>query len=300
MGLVKRFWAFVERNRGAVVSNFYKQATVNLWIRLKLWRFLGRVLRAREPKTWVFMGGCYNSGTTILREMIGAHPEVASLPREGVEMTDAFPDLESDGWIRMWFRNSEKVCDVTPEAAERAKRDWSLWWQRGATAFLEKSIVHGAWMPSLDSRFPNAKFIGVIRNGYCVCEGIQRRARPTGKAREIVGVDTYPITEVGRQWNYANEVLERDSKSVKNYLEVRYEDFAKNPTETIERVFKFIGVRSNVATLHESGMVRIGNRVFDIRNQNSQSLGQLTAEDRIALWGVIGSRMTKLGYKEEP
>src|SRR5690606_5918555 len=155
----------------------------------RLWRVFGPFLRPREPETWVFMGGCYNSGTTILREMIGAHPAVASLPREGVELTDAFPVLEADGWVRMWFRNADKadLSGREPVAlADRAKRAWSPWWRRDARAFSEKSIIHGAWMPTLDAGFSNARFIGVIRNGYCVCEGIRRRARPSGKARETL------------------------------------------------------------------------------------------------------------------
>ena len=198
---------------------------VRLWIRYRLWQIFGAILPAREPKTWVFMGGCYNSGITILRDMIGAHPEVASLPREGVEMTDAFPDLEANGWVRMWVRNAEAadLSDLDPVTlARRAKRDWSLWWCRGALVFIEKSIIHGAWMPTLDAEFPNVRFIGVIRNGYCVCEGIRRRARPVDAARATLGRDDYPIEEVGRQWSFANQVLMPDQTSVKNYHEVRY------------------------------------------------------------------------------
>ena len=262
MNFTQRVKAFVRRNRGAVLQNVWHQVRVRVWIRYRLWRIISPFFHAREPKTWVFMGGCYNSGTTILREMIGAHPDVASLPREGVEMTDVFPNLEVDGWVRMWYRNADKsdLSDRDPVVlARRAKRDWAPWWRRDAQAFIEKSIVHGAWMPALDAGFPNARFIGVIRNGYCVCEGIRRRASPNGAAREILGRNDYPIDEVGRQWVFANEVLIRDHSRVQNYRAVQYEDFTANPIETIRALFDFIGVNPDAVTKDIDGVIVIGS-----------------------------------------
>ncbi|MCF7749059.1 hypothetical protein GLP43_16010 [Sulfitobacter sp. M39] len=302
MKIWKRLLAFSERNRGALFRNAIRQTAVRIWIRYKLWRFFGPILPARDPKTWVFMAGCYNSGTTILREMIGAHPDVASLPREGVEMTEAFPDLEAGGWVRMWYRNA-KAADLTnrdPHSlARRAKRDWSLWWRRGAPVFIEKSIIHGAWMPTLDAGFPNARFIGVIRNGYCVCEGIRRRARPNDAARSAIDSDVYPIEEVGRQWNFANKTLLRDRAVVQNYHEVRYENFAAEPLKTIQSIFTFIGVDPDVVMIRNDGQLEIGGRTFRIQNQNAESLSRLEASEKDRLWSEIGPMMTELSYLKE-
>lgn len=302
MTLWTRISAFAERNRGALLRNALQQTAIRFWIRCRLWRLFGPLLPAREPEAWVFMGGCYNSGTTILREMIGAHPEVASLPREGVEMTDAFPDLEAGGWVRMWFRNAHAadLSDRDPlDLARKAKRDWSVWWRRGARVFIEKSIIHVAWMPTLDAGFPNARFIGVIRNGYCVCEGIRRRARPTDEARVTLGRDDYPIEEAGRQWNFANQTLMRDRTAVGNYHEVRYEDFTAEPIQTIRAIFTFIGVDPDAAQILADGQIEIGARRFSIQNKNAESLGRLDAADRDTLWSALGPLMTELGYKRE-
>jgi len=301
MSLILRVRNFVKRNKGVVLRKAFDQAAVRLWVDFRLWKVFGGLLRVREPKTWVFMGGCYNSGTTILREVIGAHPEVASLPREGVEMTDAFPDIETDGWVRMWFRNAE-AADLSGRdpatVSRRAMRHWSIWWKRGADVFLEKSIAHGAWMPVLEQGFTNARFIGVIRNGYCVCEGIRRRASPTGPARQIIGAETYPIQEVGKQWNFANEVLLKDKGSLEHYHEIRYEDFTQDPLEHIREIFRFIGVDDSLVRLNADGSVQVGERNFNISNQNPGSLARLSAEDRADLYQTIGPMMQRLGYPE--
>ena len=269
------------------------------WIRFKLWRFFRLFSPGRQPKSWVFMGGCYNSGTTILREIIGAHPEISSLPREGVVLTDAFPDLEQNGWTRMWHRNAElaDLHDKSPEGiAKVAKSDWSLWWRRGAGVFLEKSIVHCAWMPFLQQSFDNPRFISVVRNGYCVCEGIRRRARPTGLARQTVQSDVYPIDMVGQQWVHANEIIQKDKAGIENYLEIRYENLVDEPLRTLREIFRFIGVDSEVVTETDTGQICIGGHSFDISNQNVASLGRLSESDRAELQNIIGPMMKRLGY----
>lgn len=248
------------------------------------------------------MGGCYNSGTTILREMIGAHPEVASLPREGVVLTDAFPNLEANGWVRMWYRNAASVAQLYQnprKAAQLAQRDWSVWWRRGASVYLEKSIVHGAWMPALEQGFDHAKFIGVVRNGYCVCEGIRRRAMPKGLAQQILGQDRYPLTDVGKQWVFANEVLLRDQTKVQHYIQIRYENFCASPLATIHSIFLFLGIDPAAATQQIDGTIVIGQRKFIVKNQNSESLARLTSADIAELDTVIGPMMDQLGYMKD-
>ena len=149
MSVLERLRRFRQRNEGAVARKAVQDLLVRGWMRPGIRKAARPILRPREPRRWVFVAGCYNSGTTILREILGAHPDIATLPREGVRMTDAFPDVERQGWRRMWHRNAAStVLDGHDPArvADRAKRDWSPWWTRGADIFLEKSIVHGSRM----------------------------------------------------------------------------------------------------------------------------------------------------------
>ncbi len=217
-------------------------------------------------------------------------------------MTDAFPNLEAGGWERMWYRNARAadLSDRKPEkVAHQAIRDWGPWWRRGARVFIEKSIVHGAWMPFLQDGFENAYFVGVIRNGYCVCEGIRRRASPKGAARKSVGSDVYPIEQVGEQWVFANQIIERDKGALNHYHEIRYEDFTRNPVDHIREIFRFIGVDDSVVTLEDDGSITIGSRSFTIRSQNAESFSRLTQTDRTKLGAVIGPMMEQLGYDAE-
>lgn len=301
MGIFRRWEEFVGRNEGVVLKNSVTQLSVRFWVGFKLWRVFGPVTPAKIPKTWVFMGGCYNSGTTILREIIGAHPEVAALPREGVELTSVFPDIESGGWQRMWCRNVE-LTDVSKksprEVALRAQKDWAIWWKRGATVYLEKSIAHGVWMPFLEAGFDNTRFIGVIRNGYCASEGIRRRAKPTGDALDVLDRSHYTITDTAEQWVASNKKLLESKTELGAYFEVRYEDLVSDPVSVIGDVFDFIGLEQQEITLESGGVVIVGGRRFQIRDDNPSSMSRLSDKDKTDFDCVAGEMMQKLGYGE--
>ena len=69
---------------------------------LALWDLAGKLTgRSLAPDRWVFVVGCYNSGTTLLANLLEAHPAINGLAREGVELTDALRRPELAGWPRM-------------------------------------------------------------------------------------------------------------------------------------------------------------------------------------------------------
>lgn len=87
----------------------------------------GRELR---PQRWIFVLGCYNSGTTLLATMLRQHPDIAGLPTEGASLSDALPYPERFGWPRMWHQCPEQVRADPEDGEARASRirlQWSLW-----------------------------------------------------------------------------------------------------------------------------------------------------------------------------
>lgn len=299
MVTIRRAINYARRNKGVLVSKLLSDILVKGWSKPFLKKTIRSFYKTKEPECWVFMCGCYNSGTTILREIIGAHPDVSSLPREGVVLTDAFPDMEADGWQRMWHHNAAKANITSSEAqsiALIAKRDWAPWWNNKSRLFLEKSIVHTAWMQALEDSFGQTKFIGVVRNGYCVCEGIRRKAKPHGKAKGIIKNDEYSWKDVGQQWVYANRKLMEESKSLKNYHQINYETLVNDPETAIRAIFDFLGVSKDVLSTTQDGDLLIGNRIFKITDENPNSLARLSAEDVNEINSEISGMLKVLGY----
>ena len=291
---------FLARNEGKLVSGLLREVGAKAMRRRGVRRLVTAVMPVRRPKRWLFLVGCYNSGTTILRRVLESHPEIAGLPHEGVQMTDAFPDLEAGGWPRMMYANREQWAladDDAPERVMRALRDWSAWWPKAAPVFLEKSIDHATRIPWMARHFDNAHFIAITRNGYCVCEGIRRRAAPTGAARETLG-DTYPMPMVAEQWAAFDATIAEGLAAVPRGMSIRYEDFMADPVATLARIFDFIGVAP--VDLHRDGSIlSICGDSHELIDQNAASLARLTRDEIAAATPPMRAALLRHGYAIE-
>ena len=55
----------------------------------KIWsEILSRTGKRLKNKNWIFITGCYNSGTTLLNQILSTHSRISGLPDEGVMLTD--------------------------------------------------------------------------------------------------------------------------------------------------------------------------------------------------------------------
>ena len=200
---------FLARNGGNLWGGLKTDVSVTLYKKAWVRRLVRGFYKETKPQKWLFLVGCYNSGTTILRDILEAHPQVSSLPFEGVKLTDAFPNLEEGGWPRMMYRHRDLWDQISENAGERARRDWAPWWRKDASVYLEKSIDHSTRIRWLDKNFTNAYFLSITRNGLSVIEGISRRAKPYGSARYELKSDTYPYDMIADQWvEFENKISE--------------------------------------------------------------------------------------------
>jgi len=291
------FQRFLHRNKGNIVQGLQRELKGKL-LRNKVARSLiTPFYKQREPEKWLFLVGCYNSGTTILREIIASHELVSDLPFEGVNLTDAFPKLEQGGWPRMMFKNRHLWGSLTSESnsvATKAKKDWSPWWPKESTIFLEKSIDQSTRIKWLAEHFPNAHFIYIVRNGYCVSEGIMRRSKPTGKALEEVG-DKYPATLVAEQWVNFSNFIENEIEGLDNVLQLKYEDLTDNPVQTVQQIYSFLDLPSPDIEFDDSSLF-VNKKGFSLKNQNQNSINRISKEDKAAMSTVMGETLEKHGY----
>ena len=112
-----------------------------------------------EHKTWLFIVGCYNSGTTLLADLLGSHTLISRLPYEGVVMSDCLPRPEEFGWTRMWAR-CESQMQIPAESASRVsvrcQKQLGFWHESSAKYYLEKSIARSPRNPDYRYYLGNA------------------------------------------------------------------------------------------------------------------------------------------------
>ncbi len=264
--------------------------------RLKL-SFRALTGKPLAPDKWVFVVGCYNSGTTLLANLLEAHPAISGLAREGVELTDALRRPELAGWPRMWSQCEEWVSmrpdETTNERAERIKRQWSHHTDDSGL-IIEKSIANMTRLEFLAAHFQPAYFIHIVRNGYAVSEGIMRRSNPQDWGRMEFG-ETYPAELAAGQWQRSYQRFQESRDKLANVLELTYEALTEEPAENLSAISAFLGIEPfDPALLEQEWSFREINS--SIRNMNDSSIARLSSDEVEAIDGAAGPLLRELGY----
>lgn len=251
--------------------------------------------RPVTPDKWVFIVGCYNSGTELLMHLLDAHPEISALPDEGQFLTDQLVCDYEIGLPRMWtlredvFRLSESDRGPDPN---RLKREWMIRLDQSCSVFLEKSPPNMGRARWLQEHFHNAHFIALVRNGYAVAEGIRRKAEP----HHLPG--NWPIGLCARQWRRCHEILLQDAAHLERLEWLSYEDLTENTEDAIGRVLEFLGFdREDTATMNIHGTWEVHERDEPIRNLNDESIERLSEEEIREATAEMDAMLARFGYE---
>lgn len=240
-----------------------------------------------RPKKWVFIVGCTNSGTTLLHNLLAIHPDVGSMPSEGQYYTDELLRPGSIGLPRLGGLKPERFyMDESSGSSvnvNRLKRQWGGQFNNPACPILlEKSPINALRTRWLQKHFDNAHFIGLVRNGYAVAEGIQRKA---GHSLELAA----------RQWARMNEIMLDDFAHLNRRKLVRYEALTESPQETLDEILSFLELPPNHVEV--AGQVwHVHKQSSSIRNMNARSFEALTEKERKVIEVAAGSMLHRFGY----
>jgi hypothetical protein len=239
-----------------------------------------------SPEKWVFIVGCYNSGTTLLHNILASHPEIGSLPVEGQVCTDQFTSPQQLGIPRLWAIKSDQFhlneFQQSSRVAKKLKRQWGHCFNKiNRPVLIEKSITNAARIRWLNRHFQNAHFISIVRNGYAVAEGIHRKAG-------------HDLTLAASQWAISNKVMLTDLEEVPRKIMLNYEDFTNTPEKTIEDLAKFLGIENLFE--HDGKNWIIHGVTSQIQNMNHESLARLNDNDKTQIESKAFNMLKELGY----
>lgn len=235
----------------------------------------------------MFLVGCYNSGTTLLHQILASHPSVGSMPDEGQFFTDQLPVPRELGLARLWALRPELFRLVEGQGAEidvdRLKRQWGAKFNDPTRPLLiEKSPTNAARTRWLQDTFRPASFIGLIRDGRAVAEGIRRKRH-------------HDIRLAARQWAESNRIMLEDFEHLERARLVRYEDLTAAPDRVTAELLEFLGLTAPAASLDGTAW-RVHEQESTIRNMNVRSLEALSDDDLQAIREEAGEMLKQLGY----
>jgi hypothetical protein len=196
---------------------------------------------------YLFLGGLHRSGTTLVARLLARHPEVSGLTDtgapedEGQFLQTAYPPVYHFGGPGSWgFDPRAHLLEIAPEqrAAVRAQllEGWRSWWDLRCPVLLEKSPPNLLKLRYLQSAFPDAHFIAVVRNPVEVTLATKRWARRQS------------VSSLFEHWMVCHDALAQDRRHIERFTLVRYEDLVTDPASTLEKIFHSIELEPAVVT----------------------------------------------------
>ena len=244
--------------------------------------------------SWCFIVGCNNSGTSLLHRILENSSMVSTLLYEGQMYTRVFRRAREKGFARIWSEYANELAmpaDSHLEKGPRLLHDWLRDIPKPVQrVIVEKTPANVLRMGWLQQIFPTSCFIGLVRNGYAVAEGILRKGnQEPGRG--------------ARHWNAVNKTMIKESEKIRRFLLVRYEDLAENPYETLEQVAGFIDIEygelKKAAQNSFSFKTVSGSEPTTIKNFNFMSIERLTPEDIATIRENASEMLDYFGYKPE-
>ena len=273
---------------------------------------------AAPPGPPLFVVGCGRSGSTLLRLMLDAHPDLA-VPGESHFIPDLrrrFPDpvapdaltaallrtphfrhwkvAESSVWTRVRALPAPTFAGVI-EAAFLGNAD-----EHGKTRWGDKTPIYVRSIPLLDALWPDARFVHLIRDGRDV-------------ALSYLSLHWGPDTvwAAARKWRADVEAGIRDGQPLgtDRYVELRYEDLVTDPAGALRAVCALAGLPFAEAMLDPAArrdhptLAPEEGRPSHARAQEEVAAGardwrtQMLPEDVRRFESVAGPLLDDLGYE---
>lgn len=242
-----------------------------------------------------FVVGVGRSGTTLLRLMLDAHPEMAIPPEthfvpaliEAFERPRVSPEsaLESivsyprSGWQDSGVGSDEmldRLRSLRPLNSPDAVRSFYALYagRHGKDRFGDKTPRYVTRLNRIGRALPEAYFIHVIRDGRDVALSMNRRLVELRDSQPV------PIRRLARRWRRRVLNARANERVAGRYTEVRYEDLVTDTETTLRRVCELIELDYDPVMLryHERAAERL-----EEMNRVRQRAGRqtLTGEERM-------------------
>lgn len=205
-------------------------------------------------------------------------------------MSGVLPNPRKLGCPRAWTERLDTFRFAGTESRyDRARLvyDWTRWKKKPSAGFIvEKSppdTLRSVWLQDV---FGECYFVGIVRSGYAVSEGIRRR-------------NGYSIDRCARHWNLANKIMLEDAAWLEHFMLLKYEELVEEPLRAVRSLARWLGIEfepfgevteKDFVTHHTDSTP---SRITDF---NAKCIARLSEEDKQVITREASDMLERLGY----
>ncbi|HEX4094009.1 MAG TPA: sulfotransferase [Trebonia sp.] len=276
---------------------------------------------AGDDPVFVLCAG--RSGSTLLRFLLDAHPDLACPPETRLpwlarQLATAWTVIEDAGPSGPSANGNAADDAISPPVAAGLRRSLdplmtSYLERRGKRRYCDKSLGAAQHAGLLLKIWPEARFICLYRHPMdVIASGIE--ASPWGLSS--YGFEPYVgsppdnnVAALARYWlDYTTSIVAAEERFTDRCLPVRYEDLVTDADGEIERIFAFIGAAPSpgiVARCFGPGHQRFGPGDYKIWNTSGVSADSVgrgwtmpAGKIPAPLLGRVNELADVLGYRQ--
>jgi hypothetical protein len=270
----------------------------------------------KEPQP-VFVVGMNGSGTSMLTESLGRHPELYAFPGETrmipyfIDIAPQFGDLHDDKNFRRFWRyviSSAPDFEVyNKHQALTMPENWrdfprslagildTVFRQfahpHGKTRWCEKSPNNSEHILRIAELFPSSRFVHIIRDGRDCAASTQRRQFRN------------PELSINRWRKVVADAREQGAHMGNRYMELTYEELTIDPERWMRKICEFLVLDFDIRVL-QSAMPQSAKKndyqigyVGKIEPNSKKFLKQFSAPQIQRLEQIAGELLDQLGYE---
>ncbi len=272
----------------------------------------------------VFILGPPRSGTTLILELLGGHPEISAHSKRFHTFHHNLQRFESAALRPDHYRQT------TADVSIALRQEYGLAIEEAlkadkASIFVLKISTLSQQVDYLRALFPDARFIQLVRDArdsICSMESLRQalekqynQPRNLGPAADPFSLwslthTNHPYLNAACAWHYhiTRSWLDRVWVEPENYLRIRYEDLVANPRPSLESIASFLdvdipdAVEPFLAQIHNSPQ-KESDIGFSVTQASGLKVGryhqELSQAVQRAIAPLIELPMALLGYEPD-
>lgn len=194
-----------------------------------------------QQHKFIFICGLHRSGTSLLykilknQKTISGFKNTTAIEDEGQHLQSVFNAANKHGGPGKFGFDKDSFLNEKSEIIKKENKDklfseWSKYWDLSKEYLIEKSPPNLVRTLFLQAMFPNSYFITIYRHPAATSLATKKWSKTSH----------YSLI---KHWLVCHNQYLEDKKTLKNSLDINYEDLTDNPKETLKIIGDFLNTQ---------------------------------------------------------